>query len=163
MLIDEEIIKQLERYIPLAPLHQANNLAPIRSLLKNDPKLPQVACFDTAFHRGHSAVADHFAIPEHFYKEGVRRYGFHGLSYEFVARRMQELFPHVVKSRVIVAHLGSGASMCALSDGRSVESTIGSRHAMDCRWVRGPGKSIPALLSYFRKGHERRSNSRAFL
>ena len=89
LLIDSSIIAKLERYIPLAPLHQPNNLAPIRSILKSHPELPQVACFDTAFHRGHSAVADHFAIPESLYKEGVRRYGFHGLSYEFVARRLR--------------------------------------------------------------------------
>ena len=93
VLVDRETVKKLERYIPLAPLHQPNNLAPIRTLLENHPELPQVACFDTAFHRGHAAVADHFAIPPQFYQEGVRRYGFHGLSYEFIARRMQELFP----------------------------------------------------------------------
>ena len=95
LLIDSSIVAKLERYIPLAPLHQPNNLAPIRSILKSHPELPQVACFDTAFHRGHSAVADHFAIPESLYKEGVRRYGFHGLSYEFVARRLGQLSPEI--------------------------------------------------------------------
>jgi acetate kinase len=148
VLIDEEIIKNLERYIPLAPLHQPNNLAPIRSLLKNNPELPQVACFDTAFHRDHSAVADHFAIPEHFYKEGVRRYGFHGLSYEFVARRMEELFPEVAKSRVIIAHLGSGASMCALSDGRSVESTMGFTALDGLPMGTRPGQIDPGVVLY---------------
>jgi len=148
MLIDDEIVKKLERYIPLAPLHQPNNLAPIRTLLKNNPELPQVACFDTAFHRDHSAVADHFAIPEHFYKEGVRRYGFHGLSYEFVARRMLELFPEVAKSRVIIAHLGSGASMCALSDGRSVESTMGFTALDGLPMGTRPGQIDPGVVLY---------------
>ena len=148
VLIDDEIVKKLERYIPLAPLHQPNNLAPIRSLLKNNPELPQVACFDTAFHRDHSAVADHFAIPEDFYKEGVRRYGFHGLSYEFVARRMQELFPEVAKSRVIIAHLGSGASMCALSDGRSVESTMGFTALDGLPMGTRPGQIDPGVVLY---------------
>ena len=82
VLINAEVLTRLERYVPLAPLHQPHNLAPIRSILTNSPQLPQVACFDTAFHRDHAAVADHFAIPQHLYAEGVRRYGFHGLSYE---------------------------------------------------------------------------------
>ena len=148
VLLDDEIVKKLERYTPLAPLHQPNNLAPIRSLLKNNPELPQVACFDTAFHRDHSAVADHFAIPEHFYKEGVRRYGFHGLSYEFVARRMQELFPEVSKSRMIIAHLGSGASMCALSNGRSVESTMGFTALDGLPMGTRPGQIDPGVVLY---------------
>jgi acetate kinase len=148
VLIDDEIVKKLERYIPLAPLHQPNNLAPIRTLLKNNPELPQVACFDTAFHRDHSAVADHFAIPEHLYKEGVRRYGFHGLSYEFVARRMQELFPEVAKGRVIVAHLGSGASMCALSNGRSIESTMGFTALDGVPMGTRPGQIDPGVVLY---------------
>jgi len=89
------------------------------------PDLPQVACFDTAFHRGHDAVVDHYAIPEELYAEGVRRYGFHGLSYEFIATRLKEVAPRIAEGRVIVAHLGSGASMCALANGRSIESTMG--------------------------------------
>ncbi len=148
LLIDDEIVKKLERYIPLAPLHQPNNLAPIRSLLKNNPELPQVACFDTAFHRGHSAVADHFAIPERFYKEGVRRYGFHGLSYEFVAKRLEELSPEAAKSRLIVAHLGSGASMCALANGRSVESTMGFTALDGLPMGTRPGQIDPGVVLY---------------
>jgi acetate kinase len=125
VLVTEEVLRRLERYIPLAPLHQPHNLAPIRSIMVNRPGLLQVACFDTAFHRKHSAVADHYAIPEHFYAEGVRRYGFHGLSYEYIAGRLAEIAPDIAKKRVIVSHLGSGASMCALSGGRSIESTMG--------------------------------------
>ena len=142
------IVEKLEHYIPLAPLHQPNNLAPIRSILKSHPELPQAACFDTAFHRGHSAVADHFAIPESLYKEGVRRYGFHGLSYEFVARRLLELSPVVAKSRVIVAHLGSGASMCALADGRSIESTMGFTALDGLPMGTRPGQIDPGVVLY---------------
>jgi acetate kinase len=148
VLVDSAIVEKLERYIPLAPLHQPNNLAPIRSILKNNPELPQVACFDTAFHRGHSAVADHFAIPEQLYKEGVRRYGFHGLSYEFVAKRLRELIPDAAQSRVIIAHLGSGASMCALSKGRSVESTMGFTALDGLPMGTRPGQIDPGVVLY---------------
>src|SRR5205807_3750665 len=125
VLVDGSVLEELQRYVSLAPLHQPNNLAPIRSLLARFPDLPQVACFDTAFHRGHDALADHYAIPEHFHAEGVRRYGFHGLSYEFIASRLPQVAPEIATGRVIVAHLGSGASMCALASGRSIESTMG--------------------------------------
>ena len=125
VLIDDAVIAQLDKFVSLAPLHQPNNLAPIRAIRERFPELPQVACFDTAFHRGHSAAADHYAIPEHLYDEGVRRYGFHGLSYEYIAGRLPTVAPSIANGRVIVAHLGSGASMCALSNGRSVESTMG--------------------------------------
>jgi acetate kinase len=125
VLIDSGVLADLEQYVGLAPLHQPNNLAPIRSTAERFPHLPQVACFDTAFHHGHSAVADHYAIPEQFYAQGVRRYGFHGLSYEYIAQRLPDVAPQIAAGRVIVAHLGSGASMCALLDGRSVESTMG--------------------------------------
>ena len=125
VLIDHAVVDRLERYVPLAPLHQPNNLAPIKALLKNRPDLPQVACFDTAFHRHHGALADHFALPQAYYDEGVRRYGFHGLSYEYVADQLARSAPDVADARVIVAHLGSGASMCALKHGHSMESTLG--------------------------------------
>jgi acetate kinase len=125
VLVTEDVLHRLEQYIPLAPLHQPHNLAPIGTIMADLPGLPQVACFDTAFHRKHSAVADHYAIPEPFYAEGVRRYGFHSLSYEYIADRLAEIAPEVAKKKVIVAHLGSGASMCALSGGRSIESTMG--------------------------------------
>jgi acetate kinase len=127
VLIDKNVLKRLERYVSLAPLHQPNNLAVIRSLLTLRPELAQAACFDTAFHRSHGAIVDHYAIPESYYHEGVRRYGFHGLSYEYIAARLNEIAPDIAKGRVIVAHLGSGASMCALAGGRSIESTMGYR------------------------------------
>jgi acetate kinase len=125
VLITTEVIERLERFSPLAPLHQPNNLAPIRAILTRLPDMPQVACFDTAFHRGHPDVADYFAIPEQFYREGVRRYGFHGLSYEYIASRLGDIAPELAAGRVVVAHLGSGASMCAIKAGRSIESTMG--------------------------------------
>ena len=123
--VDRDVLMRLERYISLAPLHQPHNLAPIRSILARFPDLPQVACFDTAFHRSHSALADHFAIPQKFHAEGIRRYGFHGLSYEYIASALPSVAPDLASKRVIVAHLGSGASMCALHHGRSVDSTLG--------------------------------------
>lgn len=119
------IIDRLQRLIPLAPLHQPNNLAPMRIVLERQPQLLQVACFDTAFHRGHPEIADRYAIPENLYREGVRRYGFHGLSYEYIAMRLREVAPEIADGRVVAAHLGSGASMCALSAGKSIESTMG--------------------------------------
>jgi acetate kinase len=125
VLIDAQVLGRLESYVPLAPLHQPNNLAPIRALLSRYPGLPQIACFDTAFHRGHDPIVDHYALPEHLYRDGVRRYGFHGLSYEYVASHLRSIAPVTAAGRVIVGHLGSGASMCALSNGRSIESTMG--------------------------------------
>ena len=125
VLVDKVVLANLENYTSLAPLHQPNNLAPIRLLFEKFPNLSHVACFDTAFHRSHTVVADHFAIPEQFYIEGIRRYGFHGLSYEYVSDRLQQIAPDVATKRVIIAHIGSGASMCALSNGRSIESTMG--------------------------------------
>jgi acetate kinase len=125
IVVTNEALESLQRFIPLAPLHQPNNLAPIRAVLERRPGLVQVACFDTAFHRGHPEVADHYALPDALYAEGVRRYGFHGLSYEYIARRLGEIAPETANGRVVVAHLGSGASMCALLAGKSIESTMG--------------------------------------
>jgi acetate kinase len=146
--IDAAVLADLERYERLAPLHQPNNLAPIRTILSRDPDLPQVACFDTAFHRRHSPLADHYALPERFYAEGVRRYGFHGLSYEFIASRLPEVAPEVAGGRVIVAHLGSGASMCALAGGESVESTMGFTALDGLPMGTRPGQIDPGVILY---------------
>ena len=110
--------------------------------------MPQVACFDTAFHRGHSDVADHYAIPEELYAEGVRRYGFHGLSYEYVAQRLREVMPDRADGRIIVAHLGSGASMCAIANGRSVESTMGFTALDGLPMGTRPGQIDPGVVLY---------------
>jgi len=125
VVISEAVVQDLTRLIPLAPLHQPNNLAPIREILARSPEIPQVACFDTAFHRGHPELADRYAIPTELYAEGVRRYGFHGLSYEYIASRLPTVAPDLAAGRVVVAHLGNGASMCAMVGGKSVESTMG--------------------------------------
>ncbi len=123
--VDAALLDQLERLVPLAPLHQPHNLAGIRAAQTAFPGVPQVACFDTAFHRQHPFVADTFALPRAYYDAGIRRYGFHGLSYEYIARSLRQRNPALAAGRVIVAHLGNGASMCALQDGRSVASTMG--------------------------------------
>ncbi|QHO79320.1 acetate kinase [Bradyrhizobium sp. CCBAU 051011] len=148
VLIDHGVVARLERFVALAPLHQPHNLAPIRSLLANFPALPQVACFDTAFHRTHDAVADYYAIPHQLHAEGVRRYGFHGLSYEYVAKTLPQVAPEIAKGRVIVAHLGSGASMCALKGGRSTESTMGFTALDGLPMGTRPGQIDPGVVLY---------------
>ncbi|MDG4602627.1 MAG: acetate/propionate family kinase [Defluviicoccus sp.] len=121
--ITAEVIGQLRKLVPLAPLHQPHNIAAIEALAEVDPDLPQVACFDTAFHSTQPKVARLFAIPRELIDSGIRRYGFHGLSYEYIARQVALHAPEA--RRVVAAHLGSGASMCAMRDGHSVESTMG--------------------------------------
>ena len=148
VLLDHGVVARLERFVTLAPLHQPHNLAPIRSLLANFPTLPQVACFDTAFHRTHDAVADYYAIPHQLHAEGVRRYGFHGLSYEYVAKALPQVAPEAAKGRVIVAHLGSGASMCALKKGRSAESTMGFTALDGLPMGTRPGQIDPGVVLY---------------
>jgi acetate kinase len=122
--VDNDILVALERLVPLAPMHQPYNLRPIRTIQERFPHTVQVACFDTGFHRGHPGVADRFAIPESLYREGVLRYGFHGLSYEYIAQALPSVAPEIAQGSVVVAHLGSGASMCAIKCGRSVDSTM---------------------------------------
>jgi acetate kinase len=146
--IDETVIARLASYQDLAPLHQPNNLAPIRLVMEIDPGIPQVACFDTAFHRGHPDHADWYALPRALHAEGVRRYGFHGLSYEYVADRLATVAPEVAQGRVIVAHLGSGASMCALSGGRSIESTMGFTALDGLPMGTRPGQLDPGVVLY---------------
>ena len=125
VLVDATALARIEALEPLAPLHNPPAVAVLKALAEQCPGLPHVACFDTAFHRSHPAVADRFAIPDALYREGVRRYGFHGLSYEYIAGALAERFPEVALGRVVIAHLGSGASMCALAGGRSVDLTMG--------------------------------------
>ncbi|MFO1108647.1 MAG: acetate/propionate family kinase [Bradyrhizobium sp.] len=125
LLLDETRIAELDGFSPFAPLHQPHNLAGVRAAMASFPGVPQVACFDTAFHRSHPWVNDAFALPREMYDAGVRRYGFHGLSYEYIAGELSRVAPHLAQGRVVVAHLGSGASMCAIQNGRSVASTMG--------------------------------------
>ena len=123
--VDAPVLKTLEQFVPLAPLHQPHNLAPIQRLLERAPQVPQVACFDTAFHKTQPEVAQMFGLPRAMHAEGVRRFGFHGLSYEFIASQLPAIDPVAARGRTVVLHLGNGASMCALLEGRSVATTMG--------------------------------------
>ena len=123
--VNAEVLRVLETFVPLAPLHQPHNLAPIRRALERAPELPQVACFDTSFHRTQPEVAQMFALPADLRQAGIMRYGFHGLSYEFIASQLPAIAQEAARGNTIVLHLGNGASMCALKAGRSVASTMG--------------------------------------
>ena len=123
--LDNFVLTALDALTPLAPLHQPHSLSPVRAIMSLRPALPQVACFDTAFHHTMSAVATRYALPRSYEDEGVRCYGFHGLSYEYIAGALRETAPALAAGRVIVAHLGNGASLCAMAEGRSVDTTMG--------------------------------------
>jgi acetate kinase len=123
--VTPELLAELEELVPLAPLHEPHNLAPIRTAMEISPELPQVACFDTAFHRTAPELEQAFALPYTLYDEGVRRYGFHGLSYEYIASVLPERAPEIAEGRVIVAHLGNGCSACAMQARRSIATTMG--------------------------------------
>lgn len=123
--VTPELLAYLDRLTPLAPLHEPHNIAPMRAIAAARPNLPQVACFDTAFHRTMPEIASWFALPRRFAEAGVQRYGFHGLSYEYIARRLRDIAPDLANGRVIAAHLGNGASLCAMRAGRSIDTTMG--------------------------------------
>lgn len=123
--VDATVLARLDRYVPLAPLHQPDNLAVIRVMLDHMPDVPEIACFDTAFHRSVPEVAQLFALPPRFAAAGVRRYGFHGLSYEYIASSLPGIDPRAAAGRTVVFHLGNGASMCALRGGHSIATTMG--------------------------------------
>jgi len=124
VMIDPQILLELEALVPLAPLHQSHNVAAIKAVARHAPQLPQVACFDTAFHRSQPALAQAFALPRRYFEQGVLRYGFHGLSYEYISSRLSEFDPRAAVGRTVVAHLGNGASMCALFAGNSIATTM---------------------------------------
>lgn len=124
-IIDDEVLRDLEGLVNLAPLHMPHNLFGIKAAKEQFGFVPQIACFDTAFHRVHSFVDDCYAIPREFYDQGICRYGFHGLSYEYIAEKLMHMFPKEFRGKTIVAHLGNGASMTALKDGVSIASTMG--------------------------------------
>jgi len=125
VVLTPAVVDELAKLVPLAPLHQPHNLAPVRALMKLAPEVPQVGCFDTAFHATNPSLSQRFALPRELHDAGVQRYGFHGLSYEFIASRLRLVDPVAAKGRTVVLHLGNGASMCALQQGRSVASTMG--------------------------------------
>jgi acetate kinase len=148
VLVTRQILSDLYELVPLAPLHQPYNLAAIDAVFNRLPDVPQVGCFDTGFHSGHSPVAELIPLPRNICKSGLQRYGFHGLSYEYIASVLPEVAPEIAKGRVIVAHLGSGASLCALNDGKSVDSSLGFT-ALDglCMGTR-PGALDPGIVLY---------------
>src|SRR5215813_2853556 len=147
-IVTREVLAQLNELVPLAPLHQPYNLAAIEAVFDRLPEVPQVACFDTSFHRGHARVAELVPLPNEVCKSGVERYGFHGISYEYIASVLPEVAPEIATRKVIVAHLGSGASLCALNNGRSVDTTMGFT-AIDglCMGTR-PGAIDPGVVLY---------------
>jgi acetate kinase len=151
-IITPEVLAELYKLVPLAPLHQPYNLAAIEAAAERLPGVPQVACFDTSFHRGQSAVAELIPLPRELREHGLQRYGFHGLSYEYIASVLPQVAPDVANGRVIVAHLGSGASLCALKAGKSVDSTLGFT-ALDglCMGTR-PGALDPGVVLHLFQG-----------
>jgi acetate kinase len=157
--LDAQVLARLEKFIPLAPLHQPHNLAPVRMLLERQPGLPQVACFDTAFHSTNPDVARRFAVPFELHEAGVRRYGFHGLSYEFVASALPKLDARAASGKTVVFHLGNGSSMCAIADGRSVASTMGFTAVEGLPMGTRTGSIDPGVLLYLM--NERGMDARA--
>jgi len=148
VLLNATVVAALEKYVPLAPLHQPHNLAPIRVLLERAPQLPQVACFDTAFHRGAPPVAQVFALPKSITDRGVRRYGFHGLSYEYIASVLGGYDARAATGKTIVLHLGNGSSMCAMAAGASVASTMGFTAADGLPMGTRCGSLDPGVILY---------------
>ncbi|MEO1456924.1 MAG: acetate/propionate family kinase, partial [Pseudomonadota bacterium] len=146
--VDEGVLGELSRFEPFAPLHQPHNLAGIRAARAAFPAALQIACFDTSFHRSHPWVNDVFALPRSYYDKGVRRYGFHGLSYDYVSGRLAEIAPHLHAGRVVVAHLGNGASMCGMLGGRSVGSTMGFSALDGLPMGTRSGQLDPGVLLY---------------
>ena len=152
--IDSQVLTALEALIPLAPLHQPHHIAVIRAISAIAPRVPQVACFDTAFHRSQPALAQEFALPRELTAKGVRRYGFHGLSYEYIVSTLPEFVPDCVQKKIVVAHLGNGASMCAIDRGRSVATTMGFTAVDGLAMGTRTGALDPGVILYLLQ-HER--------
>jgi acetate kinase len=151
--LDDEVLRRLERFVPLAPLHQPHNLAPVRRLLAQLPQLPQVACFDTSFHRSNTDLAQMFGLPHAMFEQGVRRYGFHGLSYEYIASVLPRLDPRAAKGRTVVAHLGNGASLCAMVGARSVATSMGFTAVDGLMMGTRSGTLDPGVVLYLMDQH----------
>lgn len=154
VLIDTTVMKSLETLVPLMPLHQPHNLAPIRALMERAPQLAQVACFDTSFHHSNPPVSRHFALPIEYAEAGIRRYGFHGLSYEYIATVLPDFDNGAAIGRTIVMHLGSGASMCALLGGRSMASTMGFTGVDGLPMGTRSGSLDPGVLLFLMDQHK---------
>ncbi|MBB4370907.1 acetate kinase [Bradyrhizobium sp. cir1] len=156
IMLTDEVTMRLEALTPLAPLHQPRCLAPVHTISAIRPALTQIACFDTAYHHSLAPAVSRFAIPRRFEARGIRRYGFHGLSFEYVARRLAEIAPELASKRTIIAHLGNGASLCALRDGRSVDTTMGLTPLDGLVMGTRCGAIDPGVLLYLQQ-HEKMS------
>jgi acetate kinase len=154
VMIDAQVIAHLEALVPLAPLHQPHHIAAIRAVAAVAPQVPQVACFDTAFHRSQAPLAREFALPRELTDKGIHRYGFHGLSYEYVASRLPDVAPQCAGGKIVVAHLGNGASMCAIENGRSVATTMGFTPVDGLPMGTRTGALDPGVILYL-LAHER--------
>jgi len=159
VIVDEGVRADLRALEPFAPLHQPHNLLGIQCSAEAFPGVPQIACFDTGFHRDHSQISDLFALPYRYYEQGIRRYGFHGLSYEYIAGELKRLAPQCAGGRVLVAHLGNGASMCAMQGGVSVASSMGFSALDGLPMGTRCGQIDPGVLLYMME-HERLSPER---
>jgi acetate kinase len=153
VLIDAQVIAALEALVPLAPLHQPHHIAAIRAVAAAAPGMPQVACFDTAFHHSQAPVVRQFALPRALTAKGVRRYGFHGISYQYVVAALTEIAPQTAGGRLVIAHLGNGASLCAIKDGRSVATTMGFTPADGLVMGTRTGLLDPGVIPYLMR-HE---------
>ena len=149
--VTDNVLAELEKYSPFAPLHQSHNLAAIRIVQKLYPDIPQYACFDTAFHHGHDALFDTYALPATLRDQGLRRYGFHGLSYKWIAHVLRQDHPHLASGRVIIAHLGNGSSLCAMKNGKSIDTTMGLTALDGVPMGTRCGSIDPGLVLYLMK------------
>jgi acetate kinase len=154
VVIDERVMTVLEELVPLAPLHQPHHIAAIRAVAAVAPEVPQVACFDTAFHRNQPALAREFALPRELTARGIRRYGFHGLSYEYIVSKLPDVAPECANGKLVVAHLGNGASMCAIEEGRSIATTMGFTPVDGLPMGTRSGALDPGVILYLLQ-HER--------
>lgn len=153
VVIDETVLANLELLVALAPLHQPASLEPVRCLLRSHPELPQLACFDTAFHRRRPTPVQRYGLPDALFQDGIRRYGFHGLSYEYVLSELRRIAPDVADERIVIAHLGSGASLCAVRGGKCVDTTMGFSALGGVLMATRPGEVDPgAVLHLLRDG-----------
>lgn len=150
---DAQVLAELEQLVPLAPLHQPHNLAAIREIARRHPDLPQVACFDTAFHRSHSEVEQRYALPDALHQQGIRRYGFHGLSYQYIAAVLPEVDERAAAGKTVVLHLGNGASLCALEAGVSVASSMGFSALDGIPMATRCGQVDPGVLLHLMAAH----------
>jgi len=154
VVIDQEVMRRLEELVPLAPLHQPHHIAAIRAIAAVAPRVPQVACFDTAFHRNQPPLAREFALPRELSARGIRRYGFHGLSYEYIVAKLPDVAPACADGKLVVAHLGNGASMCAIEKGCSIATTMGFTPVDGLPMGTRTGALDPGVILYLLQ-HER--------